>query len=208
LGPRYIYKYVQSNYWPIDNNIIREAAVVHRLADKLADAEHGEFDARSIGDAKRGQTPAPRINVPISESPVMSMRRTPSPMPGLQMNDGQQVEMAEFSQHAQRPPAFSAIPIAQHSPSKASRHRVADDTYAEVGEEALASPTSARHLNVYRDRQHSGTPLSPSLYASPPESPAGSRAGMRREGSTASFATATSEPYSDGEGDQFAGYAR
>ena len=216
IGPHFLFKYIQSNYWPIDNNIIREAAVVKKLDRSVDNGEDGLSGGYSEKKPRsRGQTPAPQLNVPISESPMMN-RRTPSSVPPT--IDESQVEMAEFSRD-RGPTPISAIPI--HSPSKQSRHRIHQEQYDEVGEEALASPTTTtfppRDYLSARERQHSGTPLSPGLYTSPPISPRSGKYGsdgdspnMRREGSMASFATAVSEPYSDGEGEQYqyAGYAR
>lgn len=217
IGPHFLWKYVQSNYWPIDNNIVREAAVIRKLNTGLVSAENGHAGYDEKRASHRAQTPVPQLNVPISESPVMN-RRTPSGF-GI---DQSQVEMAELSRE-RGPTPISAIPM--HSPSKISRRQVQDQHYDEVGEEALASPTTTTfpprdYLSAARTRQDSGTPLSPGLYASPPLSPTrGARYGsqhsspnMRREGSMASFATAASEPYSDGEDQdqlhQYAGYAR
>ena len=217
LGPRFLYKYLQSNYWPIDNNIVREASVVKKLNRHIANVEdglNGGYSEKKSGH--RSQTPVPQLNVPISESPMMN-RRTPSAMQAPTIDESQ-VEMAELSRN-RGPTPISAVPM--HSPSKQSRQRIPQEQYDEVGEEALASPTTTtfppRDYLSARERQHSGTPLSPGLYTSPPLSPRSGRYGsdgdspnMRREGSMASFATANSEPYSDGEGEQYqyAGYAR
>lgn len=212
IGPHYVYKYVQSNYWPIDNNVIREAAVIKKIERPLDRAEDGHAGYNEKRSSQRAQTPVPQINVPISESPMMS-RRTPSAA------EVSQVEMSELSRNRGTTP-ISAIPM--HSPSKQSRRQVQDERYDEVGEEALASPTTTtfppREYLSSRVRQDSGTPLSPGVYGDPPLSPTrgvrygsdGSSPNMRREGSIASFATAVSEPYSDGDDDQhqYAGYAR
>lgn len=103
IGPRFVYKYIQSNYAPIDNDIIREHANLERKRKGKGhlDAEDGSaFTSRP--EKSRDATSTPNLDVKISQTPL------PFERPGHSNEPRQHLEMAQLQDRR------ASIPLDTH----------------------------------------------------------------------------------------------
>jgi hypothetical protein len=193
IGPRFVYKYIQSNYYPTDNNIVREMAFLKKKANATDLDNESEFGEQ---EKTRRMMATPHLDIELSRTPLPFQDSSSS---------GQQVEMSElhdrrpsapYEQH-QFPPGrheedrshpydatlspqkskgqmgHSAIPIVPSSSSRrqnqAGRSPPGPNQYEELtigrSPSAPTSPTVRdRFGQVHRERQDSNTPLTPHMY--------------------------------------------
>lgn len=182
LGPRFVYKFVHANYFPIDNDIIREVAMVERKNNKTTSLDpesaysnralEKTFNSSSVALQSRSHTPIPQADLHIRNSTMldtsegMDSRRTSfAPRAPAITVETQQVEMADMH----RPPSLR---IQQHpsrdfinQPGRQPRARQA--TFNSSGEESLASPTSPRSDHQLHPDWHYGNTAASSLSNDP-----------------------------------------
>lgn len=192
IGPRFVYKYIQSNYYPTDNNIVREMAILKKKANASDFDNESDFGEQ---EKTRRMAATPHLDVELS--------RTPLPFQDSS-NSGQQVEMSELNdrrpsapyephqfpprQHQEErshpydtslsPPkpkvnmGHSAIPMVPSSSRRQNqtvRSPPGPNQYEELAIGSMHSaPTSPslrdRFGQVSRERQDSNTPLTPHMY--------------------------------------------
>ena len=111
IGPRFVYKYIQTNYFPIDNNIIREAAYVgggHEifLDEERVDKEDLAFDKPAT--APSVQIPNAGSHISITSSPNADSSKILSNnglfTPALLTSAGQPMEMTELQHQSSMVP--------------------------------------------------------------------------------------------------------
>lgn len=192
IGPRFLYKYIQSNYFPTDNNIIREMAVLRKPRMQLSDMDtEAGFDGQ---EKKRGTTPAPHLDVRISRTPLpfedgdrsnqqlemselhgrraslpLDAHRFPPTSPDVQRHQPYDTTLSPPKQQYGQ----SAIPIIPSPTTRRQQlHNRAPpppDAYEEIAVgRSPSTPTSPtlreRYEQMGRERQDSNTPLTPHMY--------------------------------------------
>jgi len=194
IGPRFLLNYIQSNYYPTDNNLIREMAVLKKPKHRSA--------AHIDEEADFGNTEKKHSMSSMSHLDKQTSRNPPLAYPSSQNSSQQNLEMSEMNEGRasfpyephQFPPTsppeqrnqqydstlsppkqlygHSAIPMVparsrQGYPTQSATH---PDAYEEIAfsnaPSAPASPSFERsqYLQTGRERQDSNTPLTPHLY--------------------------------------------
>lgn len=157
IGPRFLYKYIQSNYYPTDNNIIREVAAIQKSGRK----HHADVDTESDfghGEEKRGsRMPAPHLDdVRISQTPLPFEHGNASE---------QQLEMAELQRRR------ASIPLDAHrfppSPPEEHVRQPYDTTFSPPKQQAYsqsAIPMGGPAHSSRRQQLQSRTPTAADAY--------------------------------------------
>lgn len=120
IGPRFVYKYVQGNYYPTDNNIIREVAAIQKSKRKHGADIDTESDFGHGEEKHRSRTPAPHLD-------DVRISRTPLPFEDGRESE-QQLEMAELQRRR------ASIPLETHrfppSPPEDQQRQPYDTTFS------------------------------------------------------------------------------